>query len=657
MMGDYRKAEKEALIALDWDRANGYGELVKESYRELSRIYAASGQFGKAFEFQDRYLEILDSLNSSERRAKFAQLEKSFEFAAQEKRRGDLERENEIYLAQVQADRKARIYFTVGILVLTAAVILAVVAYRRTRSQNLLLNQQNKKIEDQAQQINEAAKAKSRFFANVSHELRTPVTLLNGMLELMQESPASNGTPRKLDIALVSSRRLQGMLDEVLDLSRVEVGELKLSRAPRELFPLLNRIVFAFESLTLRKNLTLDYKADAIEGLVIDIDEDKFEKVINNLIYNAIKFNRDGGWIRITAERTETSVVIQVADSGVGIPEKELPFVFDRFFQSASTDKLTSQGIGIGLSLVREFTELHGGDVTVSSRLHEGSCFTVQFPVVPTGIDGAEIMEDTQELPDVNFNSFSRQPRILIVEDNDEMRYYLKEVLGDGVVITEARHGYEALERLKTMTPDLIISDVMMPEMDGPELLTRLKNSDAYRGIPVVMLTARASEEDLLHGLSLGVDDYIVKPFNARELKIRVRNLIANQEIRREWSSKPEEADEKITPAGLAEDQVFMNKIIAFVEKHADDTRLAIGDLCEHFAISERQLYRKAATLTGMTPALLIKEIRMKIANRLLLERKVVKVSELAKRVGFENSSYFSRQFQERFGKRPTEFL
>lgn len=657
LLGDYKTAEREALIALEWDRLHGYGELVKESYLDLSRTYVASRQHEKAFKYQNLYLEILDSLNSAERRSKFNQLEKSFEFASQERMRQQLQRENEFYLAQAEADRKVRLYLIVGTIILAAAVILTVVAYRRMRSQNGMLNQQNKKIEDQALQLQEAAKAKSRFFANVSHELRTPVTLLNGMLELMKENLPGNGGNKKLDIALVSSRRLQGMLDEVLDLSRIEVGAWKLSRKPRELLPLLNRIVLAFESLVVRKGLTLEYSGDAIAGLVVDIDEDKFEKVINNLIYNAIKFNKNGGWIRISADRTETSVVIQVADSGIGIPENELPLVFDRFYQSASTEKLHSQGIGIGLSLVREFTELHGGQVTVSSIINEGSCFTIDLPVV---IKDA-VADDTDvilpELPDVNFNSFTRKPQILIVEDNDEMRFYLKEILGDHVVVKETRNGIEALKSLQSEVPDLIISDVMMPEMDGSELLVNLKNSAAFRGIPVVMLTARASEEDVLHGLSLGVDDYIIKPFNAKELKIRIHNLLTNHAIRKEWSQKKAEPDELPMPVGVAEDETFMTKVRLFVEDNADNSALSIGDLCDHLAVSERQIYRKAATLTGMTPAQLIKEIRMKIAYKLLLERKVAKVTDLAKRVGFENSSYFSRQFEERFGRRPADFL
>jgi signal transduction histidine kinase len=271
LLGDFTTAEREALLALEWDRAYGYGELVKEAYRELARIYTATRQFGKAFEYQNRYLEILDSLNSAERRNKFVQLEKNFEFATQEKMRQQLERENELYLAQAQAERKVRIYLILGTIVLAGAVIIAVVAYRRMRLQNGVLNQQNKKIEEQAQQLQEVAKTKSRFFANVSHELRTPVTLLNGMLELMQENPSRNGTRKKLDIALISSRRLQGMLNEVLDLSRVEAGKLKLSRKQTELFPLLSRIVLAFESLMVRKNIRLEYDARAIAGLTIDI--------------------------------------------------------------------------------------------------------------------------------------------------------------------------------------------------------------------------------------------------------------------------------------------------------------------------------------------------------------------------------------------------
>ncbi len=643
----YPEAEKEALLALAWDKEKGYGEVVKDSYEELYQIYRDMRKYQQAFEFQNKYLTIVDSLNKLERKTKFGLLEKNYEISQQEKIRKELERENEVHQAKARTDRVTRIALVSGSLVLAVTAIIAVVGYRRSRIQN-------KKIEEQAEQLREAAKTKARFFANVSHELRTPVTLLNGMLELMHEKRRGDDS-EKMEIALGSSRRLQSMLNEVLDLSRVESGKWELNPKPKEIFPLISRIVLAFESLTVKKNLTLEFDASPLRGLVVNLDEDKFEKIINNLIYNAIKFNHEHGWIKVRGNRTDTSIVIQVEDSGIGIPQNELPHIFDRFYQSTTTERLNSQGIGIGLSLVREFTALHGGEISVTSEPGKGSCFTLQLPIAGVG-SAAELPEDeAAEVPEVTFNNFQQKPVVLVVEDNDEMRFYLREIFGDELIIAEARNGREGLAWLKTNRPDMIISDVMMPEMDGYEFLSQLKQSATYRGIPVIMLTARAAEEDLLQGLGLGVDDYIIKPFNARELKIRVHNLLTNQDIRRAWHQKPIEQDE-LTPADTG-DPILLEKIKEFVEANADNSAIGIADLGEHLAMSERQVYRKTATITGMSPAQLIKEIRLRIAYKLLLERKVSKVSDLARRVGFENTSYFSRQFLERYGKRPADLL
>jgi signal transduction histidine kinase/DNA-binding response OmpR family regulator/Tfp pilus assembly protein PilF len=641
LLGNYTQAEREALLCLNWDEKEGSGKFVKESCQELYKIYAATHQYKKAFDYQNRYLSIVDSLNNAERKTNFGLLEKNYEIAQQEK-------QNELLQGREEAHRVTRISLITGTIVFAIAAVIAVIAYRRSRFKNEM-------IEGQAQQLREAARTKSRFFANVSHELRTPVTLLNGMLELMKESPSRNGTSEKMDIALGNSRKLQSMLNDVLDLSRVEAGKWELSTTQRELLPLLTRIVLAFESLLIKKNIELRFEASAIAGVQVDVDEDKFEKIINNLVYNALKFNRDGGWIKVSADRSEKMVVIQVADSGTGIAEKELPYIFDRYYQSASTDKLHSQGIGIGLSLVREFTILHGGDVNVTSTLNEGSCFTIQLPISTGTAQPAETSEAGIEAIDVSFDNFAHKPLVLIVEDNEEMRYYLKEILGGHVMTSEAHNGRRALEFLKDHKPDLIISDVMMPEMDGYEFLAHVKSSATLRGIPVVMLTARAAEEDMLQGLSLGVDDYIIKPFSAKELKIRIHNLLANQEIRREWNQRPIEQEESL-PAP-SENEMFVEKVRTFVEQNAANANLGIGDLGEYLAMSERQVYRRAATLTGMTPGQLIKEIRLRIAYKLLLERKVSKVADLAQRVGFENSSYFSRQFLERYGKRPADLL
>ena len=650
LLGDYRKAEQEALECLNWDLNEGSGELVKESYQELYKIYSATHQYEKAFAYQNKYLAIIDSLNSAERKTQFGLLEKNFELEQQESIREKLETENQLHLAQEKTDRVARISLIAGSIALAIAVVISFMAYRRSRFKS-------KKIEAQAEQLREAAKTKARFFANVSHELRTPVTLLSGMLELMKDNNKVIDATEKLQIALSNSRKLQAMLDDVLDLSRAEEGKWELIVKRKPLLPLLNRIVFAFESLLVKKNIELRYDASAIEGLEIDVDEDKFEKIINNLIYNAVKFNEENGRINISAQRDEHNVVIQVSDSGIGIAENELPYIFDRHYQSAATDKLHSQGIGIGLALVREFTALHGGEVTVTSRVNEGSSFTVKLPIGNSTSPSTPKDTADEDLLDVSFDNFGRKPKVLIVEDNDEMRYYLKEILGAHVSPYEAENGRIALEWLTSNKPDLIISDIMMPVMDGYEFLSHLKSANSYRGIPVMMLTARGGEEDLLQGLSLGVDDYIIKPFSSKELKIRIHNLLTNQEIRREWSQKTESNGEAELPSSPSENELFIEKVKEFVEANASNASLGVGDLGEHLAMSERQVYRKAATLTGMTPGQLVKEIRLRIAYKLLLEKKVRKVSDLAQRVGFENSSYFSRQFLERYGKRPADLI
>jgi CheY-like chemotaxis protein len=241
------------------------------------------------------------------------------------------------------------------------------------------------------------------------------------------------------------------------------------------------------------------------------------------------------------------------------------------------------------------------------------------------------------------------------VEDNDEMRYYLSEILSGTAEISQAANGLEALQYLEHRQPDLIISDVMMPEMDGQVLMEHVKASPAWKKIPVIMLTALATREDQLRMLSMGVDDYILKPFNPEELKIRAYNLLHNQEIRREWNEAPTEPGELPVQEDASEE--FRMKIYEYVSGKMKEPTLSVPDMAAHLAVSERQLYRLTNSLTGCSPAQLIKEVRLKKAYDLLVSGDIYKVEDVAKQVGFENTSYFSRQFEARFGKRPVEFL
>jgi signal transduction histidine kinase/DNA-binding response OmpR family regulator len=654
-VGRNAEAEKHEFESLAVSKVQGYSALIEDSYWDLSRIYEARRDFEKAYRYHKLTSQLKDSLNDKEKKSKLGLLEKEFEISQKEKEKQRLEQENVVQQARVEADRSAKVALAAGLGLFVLAAGVAGVAWLRTRKQNAILEEQKAKIEEQTEQLREAARNKARFFANVSHELRTPVTLLNGMLELMKENGPKND--EKLRLAVANSRRLQNLVDEVLDLSRLEVGKAQLHTRRVHVLPLLNRIVLAFESFLERKDIKLEYDAAALEGVMVEVDEDKFEKVLNNLLYNAIKFNKAEGWIRVTGKVAGNAhVEVDVADSGIGIPAADLPRIFERFYQSESGDRKNAQGIGIGLSLVKEFTELHGGTVSVSSAVNEGTTFRLTFPVSIDIVTDTETDTEENGLPlTVSFADFKTRPSILIVEDNEEMRYYVREILGEDVLLTDASNGREALDRLASDKPDLIISDVMMPEMNGYELLSILKGDDNMKGIPVIMLTARASEEDRLSGLSLGVDDYIIKPFNSQELKSRIHNLLMNQLIRNQWKSKPVEKDEELVVH--KEDKAFTDAVESFVVTRLSDSALSMADIADHLAMSERQLYRKCGAVTGMSPAQLVKEIRLRTAYRMLLQKEVSKIGALATSVGFENSAYFSRQFLERYGKRPVELL
>jgi DNA-binding response OmpR family regulator/two-component sensor histidine kinase len=475
------------------------------------------------------------------------------------------------------------------------------------------------------------------------------------MLEFMTEESTSPRQRERVNIALGNSRKLNTLVDEMLELTRLEASKVVLKKKVMLLHPLLNRIIGAFGSLLEKRQLRLILDLVPFQSIYVDVDEARFEKIINNLVYNSIKFTPPGGWIRVQTRLffDKQHVEILVSDSGSGITEEDLPFIFDRFYQSESGQQdRDSQGTGIGLSLVKEFTLLHGGEVSVSSQPGEGATFVLQFPIVKP--DQEMSAETTSEDPVFTWKKFERKPRVLIVEDHEEMRAYIGELLGERFEISGVGNGAEALAWLNQHAIDLIISDVMMPQMNGYTLLSHLKASEHLRHVPVIMLTARAAEEDKLQGLSLGVDDYLVKPFNATELKIRVQNVLLNQAGRREWLLKPVSSEEQTADIN---GNKFMQQVVGYVESRISDPIISVGDLANHLTMSERQLYRHAGELTGMAPAQLIKEIRLKKAYQLVMEKKVTKVAELAACVGYDSAAYFSKQFMERFGKRPTELL
>lgn len=641
----------------------------------LANALEEKGQVKQALAYYKEDAAFKDSMLSEDTRLKIS--------TAETKREADLKNQ-QITINKVQEAGKKRERWLFGLSLSLLGIVIVLVwrGYSWQKRANTLLEKEKLKLEAAnklaaqekvqidalavnlqeslvqkdalADQLSQAADMKTRFLANISHELRTPVTLLTGMLELMNER--SDTKDQQLEIAYNNSRKLQYMVEEILDLSRMETSEAKMNLESREIAPLLKRMVYAFETFITKEQLSLSFSKKNIQGICVSIDENMLEKVVNNLVYNAIKFNEPGGWIKTNSFVSDDGkdFIFLIANSGSGIKAEDLPHIFERFYQGNTTTP-KAEGVGIGLSLVREFTLLMSGSVHVTSSRELGTTFTLRFPVVSLPASRPVIDTTNTEIPETVWEEFASKQTVLIVEDNAEMRYYLSEVLSDKVNIAEASNGSEALDWLKENEVELVITDLMMPEMDGQELIMQLKKAAAYKKIPVIMLTALADTKNQLTMLRLGIDDYIVKPFSAPELRVRVYNLLHNQEERRRFVDTPVELDD--IPNESPEAETFRERITVFVLKRIRNTGVSVYDLAYELGMSERQLYRLAKSLTGCTPAQLVKEVRLQKAYELLLGGTIHKLADVTKQVGFEDSNYFARQFYNRFGKRPTEFL
>jgi signal transduction histidine kinase/DNA-binding response OmpR family regulator len=535
-------------------------------------------------------------------------------------------------------------------------------------------------IEQQARELLQLDEAKSRFFTNISHELRTPITLITAPVEyLIQKFHTGKNTAdeerQSLQRVLFNGRKLAELVEELLELSRLEAGKTELLETPTNFYPWFRQLFSAFESQAEMKRIhyELDFRADAEAGFAVD--RKRLEKIINNLIGNAIKFTQAKGAVKVsvwegpTDDPAQTMLYMQVADTGRGIPPEDVPHLFERYFQTKRHDLARSGGTGIGLALAKELALLMKGDLTVESEWERGSAFTLRVPlkkmaVVPPQSVEAEITAvvppSSPAAPEsVDENTQTDRAQLLIVEDNPDMQALLQSLLSADYRLTLANDGQEAweiLENDRKIDFSLILSDVMMPRMDGYALLGKLKSHPQWARKPVILLTARAEQDDKIQALRLGVDDYLVKPFSPPELLARVSNLIANYRSREEFAARtmPEISFEKVE----ARDELWLKNIETAAKTALDKgLPLQVGDLVEAAAMSERQLFREIKRLTGLTPNQYIQEVRLQKARHLLQHRAYGTLSEVAYAVGFETPSYFTRVFEQHFGKHPSEYL
>jgi ligand-binding sensor domain-containing protein/signal transduction histidine kinase/DNA-binding response OmpR family regulator len=540
------------------------------------------------------------------------------------------------------------------------------------------IRQKSRQLQEQSEKLEELDRIKSRFFANISHEFRTPLTLIMGPLEKILSENPDKTLESRANMMLRNSRRLLTLVDQLLELAKFDSGKMKLEASQQDIAAFVKNIVMCFESLARQNRVDLTFRVEA-EEIALYFDPEKLERIIFNLLSNAFNYTPAGGKITVSIRTAAGTaypcgcVEIVVCNTGAGIPADQLPHIFDRFYRGESTHEYKRKGTGIGLALSRELVALHHGQIEAHSTCRRDQTgeteFTLRLPLGDAHLQPEEIVETV----DHRFNrectpsppppiitaaeeepGKSDRPIILVVDDNADLRAYVRGALEPQFNILEAANGQEGVDKAGEIIPDLVISDVMMPELDGYELCVRLKNDIKTSHIPVILLTAKASEESIAEGWETGADDYIIKPFDANLLVIRVQNLVR---LRRQLQEKIQ-SDMMLQPGEIAVsslDTEFIKELQASIEENLADPEFNVDQLAKKLYMSQSSLYKKVEALTGQSPQLFIRSYRLKRAVQ-LLKAGAGNVTEVAFKVGFSNTSYFTRCFREKFHRPPSDF-
>ena len=520
-------------------------------------------------------------------------------------------------------------------------------------------------IENEVAKNEEINNMKFRFFTNVSHELRTPLTLIISPLEGMLKETTDELQSTRLQLMYRNAQRLLHLVNQLLDFRKGEMSTHQLSLSEGDIISYVHSVCNSFLLMADKKHIQFSFFS-GIDTFSMAFDADKVGKIVMNLLSNAFKFTPEGGRVTVMIEHvagTPDMLEIKIADTGIGISDVDKEHIFERFYQADHKGVEETTGNGIGLSLVRDFVTLHEGEVKVFDNIGTGSVFVIQFPVkhvetqvqLPpeTGISIGE--EEDKEIKEETREETERKdfPLLLIVDDNEDFRIFMRYSLELQYRVKLAVNGNEAWEMMQEELPDLVISDVMMPQMDGNELCRLIKQDKRTAHIPVILLTARQNTEAKLEGLQTGADDYVTKPFNMTILVLRIRKLIELSRYHRVTQGMIDPVPSEIVITSL--DEKLIEKAIKYVEDNMSRTELSVEELSRELGMSRVHLYKKLLQITGKTPIEFIRVIRLKRAAQLLRESQL-HVSEVAFEVGFNNPKYFSRYFKDEFGVLPSVY-
>ncbi|MCB0531689.1 MAG: response regulator [Saprospiraceae bacterium] len=537
---------------------------------------------------------------------------------------------------------------------------------QKTLKETALLKQaeQAKELADQNQQLQEIDALKSQFFTNISHEFRTPLTVISGMADQILEN--ENKWPKNEGLTIRrNSNILLDLVNQILDLRKLESGTIAPALIQSDIIAYLRYLAEPFIYFAERKDIRLHIQSDT-DKLVLDYDPEKLLRIVSNLLSNAIKFTHAGGNIWLQVQHTPSQVSIVVKDSGTGIPAEFLSKIFDRYFQvipAEPSNRMSVEGTGIGLALVKRLTQLLDWEISVESEEGHGATFKLQLPVrnqapltdpVVTTEGPLHVFSTEPSAPlaiQAQEAAGESLPLLLIVEDNPDVTAYLQACLENQYQLLTATDGRAGLEMAFEQVPELIISDVMMPNMDGFELCKALKTDERTSHIPVVLLTAKADDASRLTGLEHGADAYLTKPFNKKELFVKIKNLLhIRQEMQRRYSRPGAEISTE-TPTFSQED-IFVEKVKQAVLGNIDDEDYGIPEICRTIGMSRSNLHLKIKALTGRSTSHFVRAIRLNEGHK-MLQNTDMTISQVAFAVGFNDPAYFSRTYREEFGQNP----
>lgn len=648
--------------AIDLSVKLGALNQLRHGYQNLSDSYHKLGDYKNAYVFYVKSANIKDSLFSIEKSKQVEELQITYETEKKEQEIISLSQQNKA------AAFRRDVYALLAGLILIAGFLL----YYNQR----LKAKKNRQLLEKEQAVE---KMQSRFFTNITHEFRTPLTLILGPIATISEKISDPRLSQQLNVMKKNGRRLLTLVNQLLDLSKLESGNLKLNVAQGNIISIIRGVTMSFQSLAESQQIDLRIDSDTREQMLY-FDQDKMEKVLTNLLSNAFKFTPPGGKIEVivrapATENKSSAAYLQIAvkDTGKGIPADKIAHIFDRFYQADDSLVREHEGSGIGLALTKEFIDLHHGSIEAFSEETKGTEMLLRLPVgkehfIAAGIKVQDKTENSYErgeeenaLPVMGgdndlkeaTSTDQQKPVVLLIEDNADVRRYIKDILKEDYSIIEAADGASGAEKAGEEIPDLILSDVMMPGMNGYEVCKMLKNTEKTSHIPIVLLTAKASVESKLEGLKTAADDYLTKPFVPGELLARVDNLIESRKKLREKFRgqiilKPSEI------AGSSIDETFLNRLMKIVEENMGDELFGVERLSDKMGMSRSQLHRKLNALTGKGPSQLIRSFRLNRAHD-LLKVNASTPAEVAYTVGFSSPSYFSKCFREQFGYTPSD--